>query len=405
MPNSADSDADFAPSPRYGLGPAGDGWGEEMVLSNPRRYLLRMVLVLVVVGSIIPLLIIELGEAFQSNLFLNGTILGVLVFGIVYVFHQVIALGAEIRWINNFRHNHLVGDPPRLLGPMVNMLGGKIGRFSLSTPAMRSLLDSIGSRLDEQREISRYLIGLLVFLGLLGTFWGLLQTLTSVSDAISDIGAEVKEGQDLLANLQTSLRGPLTGMGTAFSSSLFGLAGSLVLGFLELISGQAQNRFYNDLEEWLSSLTNLAVTDNENSDHPAPAYLGALVEQTAESLQGLQTFLRRAEEDRATVNNAIRELLDYVAMLGEHLQKQQVRMIDMTESQSTLGNAVNHLVDAINRGDLGMDEATCGSIRNLERSLYRLTEETMHGRAELINVMRTEVKLLARIIAAGTKNN
>jgi hypothetical protein len=206
-----------------------------------------MFLFLVVVAVAIALLFPPLRSAFLANAVLNGVILGVLVFGIFYIFRTVTMLGSEVAWIEGFRRDQAtvsVLATPKLLAPMATMLSEKerTGKLSLSTVAMRTLLDGVGARLDESRETSRYMIGLLVFLGLLGTFWGLLETVRSVSDVIGGLSVSAGELATVFQDLKQGLEAPLDGMGTAFSSSLFGLGGSLVLGFLELQAGQAQNR-------------------------------------------------------------------------------------------------------------------------------------------------------------------
>ncbi len=230
-------------------------------MTRPRRYLLRMLLFLLVVAVAAGLLYRPLSHAFMASAPINGLILGVLLLGIIYSFRQVFRLIPEVNWLESYRSDREVlshTPEPHLVAPMARMLGERRGRLSLSTMAMRSLLDGIGSRLDESRELARYTIGLLIFLGLLGTFWGLLQTIGSVGDVIGGLSVEGGDVSGVFANLKKGLEAPLAGMGTAFSSSLFGLGGSLVLGFLDLQAGQAQNRFYNDLEEWLSGLTRLS---------------------------------------------------------------------------------------------------------------------------------------------------
>src|SRR5205807_5225176 len=218
---------------------------------------------------------------------------------------QVFALRPASPWIDSFRERladrDLTAPPgpvPRLLGPLARMLGRRqSGRVSLSATSLQTLLDGIASRLDETRETSRYLIGVLVFLGLLGTFYGLLETVRSVGGVIGALNVGASDIARAFADLKTGLESPLHGMSTAFSSSLFGLAGSLVLGFLDLQAGQAQNRFYNDLEEWLSTYTRLSSGPfGDGSEGSTPAYLHALLEQTADSLENLQRILSRGEE-------------------------------------------------------------------------------------------------------------
>lgn len=230
-----------------------------VALSSPGVFLSRMFVFLVLSGFLGAILYAQAFKAFMANPGLNGLILGVLLIGTLYAFRQVIRLYPEIRWVNNYR----VSDPglsmqkrPTLLAPMANLLAGQRGHLSISTGSMRSIMDSIGSRLDEARDTSRYLIGLLIFLGLLGTFWGLLQTIQSIGQTIGSLNTGANS-MVAFEELKNGLEAPLKGMGTAFSSSLFGLAGSLILGFLDLQAGQAQNRFYNELEEWLSGITEL----------------------------------------------------------------------------------------------------------------------------------------------------
>jgi len=231
-----------------------------VALNTPGVFLLRMTIFLILVAFLAAILFEQLQASLMTNPGLNGLIVGVLLLGIVYAFRQVIRLYPEIRFVNAFR----ISDPglssghePRLLAPMATMLRDRKGALSLSTAAMRSIMDSIGSRLDEARDTGRYLVGLLVFLGLLGTFWGLLDTISSVAKAIATLDNKSTDTVAVFDELKAGLAAPLRGMGTAFAASLLGLSGSLVLGFLELQASHAHNRFYNELEEWLSGITDL----------------------------------------------------------------------------------------------------------------------------------------------------
>ncbi|MFT4078106.1 flagellar motor protein MotA [Rhodomicrobium lacus] len=236
-------------------------------LSGPGRFVGRMLLFLILAGLIGFIIHKQIIENFDHNRPLNTLIVGVLIFGILYTFQQVFRLFPEVRWVNNFRLSDPVATDrsPAMLAPMATLLQRRQGQGTISPVAMRSILDSIASRLDESRETTRYLVGLLIFLGLLGTFWGLLETTGSVGQTISALNTEGKETAEVFQELKTGLEAPLRGMGTAFSASLFGLAGSLILGFLDLQAGQAQARFYNELEEWLSTITEL------RSEGPADA--------------------------------------------------------------------------------------------------------------------------------------
>ena len=372
-------------------------------MASPQTYVIRMAIFVGVVIVLCAILFVPLQRAFSANVPLNGLILGVLLLGIIYNFRQVLMLSPEVHWIERFRRSSPTlseSRPPRLLAPMATMLGERRDSLSLSTLAMRSLLDGIASRLDESRDLSRYTIGLLIFLGLLGTFWGLLETVSSVGDVISDLSVEGGDISAMFANLKGGLEAPLSGMGTAFSSSLFGLAGSLVLGFLDLQAGQAQNRFYNELEEWLSSLTRLSSGALPgDGDGSVPAYVQALLEQTAESLENLQRTLARGEESNIASNNSLIDLSEKLGALGDQMRAEQSLLLSLGENQMELKN----ILELLSNGGVGaMDEATKSHIRNVDLHMARLLEEMTAGREDMVQKLRSEIKLLARTIAASS---
>jgi hypothetical protein len=376
-------------------------------MTHPRRYLIRMVIFLAAVIVVAGALFAGIRDAFMSNAALNGLIVGVLILGVGYIFRTVIVLTSDVAWLENFRNGQpglSTGPQPRMLAPMAAMLGQRSERFSLSALSMRSLLDGIGARLDESRDISRYLIGLLIFLGLLGTFWGLLQTIESVSGVIASLNVGTGEMGAVFDDLKTGLQAPLSGMGTAFSSSLFGLAGSLVLGFLELQAGQAQNRFFNDLEDWLSGQTRLSSGALQaDGDQSVPAYVQALLEQTADGLENLQRTLQRGEESRIGANSGITDLADRLGTLTDQMKTEQALMIKLAESQMDLKPILSRLEEGLNRPALG--NASGGDdvpahIRNIDVHLARLLEETATGRAEMVQELRSEIRVLSRTLAA-----
>jgi len=374
------------------------------MITRPRRFLLRMLAFLAAVLALAALLHEHLIHAFQANPVLNGLILGVLFIGILYVFRQVSALTREVEWLEAFQRNKpgLAGlGQPRLLAPMAAMLSEKRERFTLSALAMRSLLDGIQSRLDESRELSRYMVGLLIFLGLLGTFWGLLLTINAIGAVIGGMSIGTGEITQLFGQLQSGLQAPLAGMGTAFSTSLFGLAAALVLGFLDLTAGQAQNRFFNDLEDLLAQQTRLssgAIGGIEGEGGSVPVYVQALLEQTAENLEGLQRTLARGEEGRLAANQAVLALTERLGQLTDQMRASQQLLLRVAEGQSELRPVLARLADAQAHGAL--DDATRGHIRNLELYLARILEELMQGRTQTTSEIRSEIKLLARTIAA-----
>ena len=372
-------------------------------MASPQTYVIRMAIFVGVVIALCAILYGPLQRAFFANVPLNGLILGVLLLGIIYNFRQVLMLSPEVHWIERFRRSSPTlseSRPPRLLAPMATMLGERRDSLSLSTLAMRSLLDGIASRLDESRDLSRYTIGLLIFLGLLGTFWGLLETVSAVGDVISGLSVEGGDIAAMFANLKGGLEAPLSGMGTAFSSSLFGLAGSLVLGFLDLQAGQAQNRFYNELEEWLSSLTRLSSGALPgDGDGSVPAYVQALLEQTAESLENLQRTLARGEESNIASNNSLIDLGEKLGALGDQMRAEQSLLLSLGENQMELKN----ILELLTKGGVGaMDEGTKSHIRNVDLHMARLLEETTAGREDMVQQLRSEIKLLARTIAASS---
>ena len=373
-------------------------------MTKPRRYLLRMILFLTAVGCVLALLFPGLERAFLMNVPLNSLILGVFLLGILYNFRQVLRLAPEVAWVEHFRNERspAADDPqvPRLLAPLAAMLGERGGRLSLSAPTLRSLLDSIASRLDESRDLSRYVIGLLIFLGLLGTFWGLSQTIGSIGEVIRGLTVGIGDLANGFENLKRGLAAPLSGMGTAFSSSLFGLGGSLVLGFLDLQATQAQNRFFNDTEDWLSGSTRLSsgafLGDGEQS---IPGYVQALLEQTAESLESLQRTLSRGEEGRIATNTHLLALTEKLEALSDQMRGGQELMTKLAEGQAELRPILARLADG-GRGGGVLDEATRAHIRNLDVYVARLIEEMITGREEVVRQVRSDIRLLARTMAA-----
>ena len=373
-------------------------------MTRPNRYLAWMIVGLLAVIVLAVMLFGRIRDAFLVNPGLNGGILIVLLIGIVFIFWQVGRLFPEIAWLESFRRGEVVsgGPKPRLLAPMAAMIGERKGRFSLSAPSLRSLLDGISARLDESRDISRYLIALMIFLGLLGTFWGLLGTINAVADAIGGLSVSTADPAALFSQLQAGLQAPLSGMGTAFSASLFGLAGSLVLGYLELQASQAQNRFYNELEDWLSAQTRLSSGGpmSDAGDQPVPAYIQALLEQTADSLESLQRTMARGEESRIQANNNLMALTDRLSTLTDQMRTEQQLMVRLAEAQSEMRPLLTRLSELAATGGFGLDEASRHHLRNVDVHMSRLIEELNIGRQYTVQELRSEIRLLARTIAA-----
>jgi hypothetical protein len=380
-------------------------------MTRPTPYLVRMLIFLVLVAGVAGALFPALRSAFANNPPLNALILVVLLLGIVWNLRQVVRLFPEVRWVEAFRQSGarpaLVSMPvPRLLGPTAKMLAARTGksregteRVTLSAPAMRSLLDSIASRLDESRELSRYMIALLIFLGLLGTFWGLLRTVGAVSEVIAGMSVGSGDLNTLFDQLKSGLEKPLHGMGTAFSTSMLGLAGSLVLGFLDLTASQAQNRFFNELEEWLAGLTRLSSgVLGAEAEAPVPVYVQALLEQTAENLENLEHILARGEEGRTQTTQAVLALTERISTLSDTMRASQQLMLRIAEAQAALAPALQRLSEA--RIEAPVDEVARAHLRNIELYLQRLLTETEQGRIQSTAELRNDIRILTRTIAA-----
>src|SRR3984885_11080371 len=374
-------------------------------MTHPSGYLIRMLVFLVAVGIVAALLSPVLITAFDNNPVLTSLILLILLVGICWNLLQVLRLRPEVTWLETYQtsRSRLAALPsPRLLAPMASMLAMRDGggnnqtrQFTLSATAMRSLLDSLASRLDESRELSRYMTGLLIFLGLLGTFWGLLNTVTSVSDVIGGMSLGNGDINMMFDQLKTGLARPLAGMGTAFSASMYGLSGALVLGFLDLTAGQAQNRFFNELEEWLAGLTRLSSGILSEGEGSVPVYVQALLEQTAENMEGLQQVLTRDEGNRAQANQAINTLNERLAGLADTMRANQHLMLRIAESQASLGPALQRLAEL-----QGGDDVSRNHLRNIELSLQRLLTESEQGRSRSTTDLRNDLRLLTRTVAA-----
>jgi MotA/TolQ/ExbB proton channel family len=320
--------------------------GETAALEHPRVYLVHMLVFTLVVCILAAILFPNIRNAFNANVGLNGLIIGTLLLGVLYAYRMVWRLFPEINWVNGFRIGQANDESlamPVLLAPMATLLGDRQGQTVLSTNTMRSLLDSLASRLDESRDVLRYLVGLLIFLGLLGTFWGLLQTVTSVGDAIKNLDVTAGQSSSMFEELKSGLRKPLEGMGLSFSSSLFGLAGSLILGFLDLKAAQAQNRFYHNLEDWLSTITDIQV--GEGGQTGATNYLRF-------DLQGLQRGIDKLGQQLeggktaggGNPNESIEQLADAVASLVQQMREEQKMVRSWAQSQQVQQNEIQRLL-------------------------------------------------------------
>ncbi len=340
-------------------------------MSNPHRVLPWMMAFLVAVGALGAVLAPRLAQIFAANPFFNGVILAVLAAGIIVNLRQVLVLSHEVAWMDSFRRSNPEQKPPgkpRLLAPMARMLDGRErGRAALSAPSMRTILDSVQLRLEESRDLSRYLIGLAIFLGLLGTFWGLLVTIRSVADIIGTLNVG-NDAVTMFGALKENLKQPLGGMSTSFSTSLFGLASSLIIGFLDLQAGHAQNRFHNELEEWLSGMTRLASGSALEGDAAVPAYVQALLEQTADGLDRMQRAIVESERERHGSNQQLGELGAQLGRLNDLLGRDARERQAATAVQEELRNVLRQLASQ-NQPTTQFSDELRGELRLLSRTI------------------------------------
>lgn len=313
-------------------------------LASPTIYLVKIIIFLVLVALVAAILFNQLILFFWANPFINSLILLVLFIGIVLSFRQIIRLFPEVRWVNSLQDGHMPGTQPVLLAPVAGLLRDRLGEAVITPSSMSSILDAVGNRLDEAKDTSRYLTGLLVFLGLLGTFYGLLETVTSVAATIQALDATGGDTASLFSNLKEGLTAPLGGMGTAFSSSLLGLAGSLILGFLDLQSSQAQNAFYTDLEDWMTSMTEL--------DHPMTMMQASGMGVSGDEMQAMIDRLGFTMQSSNSSQNAIRamaELARGIDGLVKHIRAEQADLRIHIEEQGETNRRLRDLIEAMLR--------------------------------------------------------
>jgi hypothetical protein len=309
-------------------------------LASPTVYLVKIVIFLVLVALVAAILFTNIVTFFWANPFIHSMIFLALFIGIFLSFRQVVRLFPEVKWVNSLQDGTTTNvRPPILLAPVAGILRERIGEAVITPSSMRSILDSVGNRLDEAKDTSRYLTGLLVFLGLMGTFYGLLETVGSVAGVINALDVTAADTTALFANLKEGLSAPLSGMGTAFSSSLFGLAGSLILGFLDLQTSQAQNAFYTDLEDWMTSMTEL--------DHPVTAMQ---VNAGGPDMQAMFDKLGDSMQNQNSSQNAIRamaELARGIDGLVKHIRTEQDDLRKYINEQGETNQKLRELIEAV----------------------------------------------------------
>lgn len=378
-------------------------------MQKPQTFITRMTLFVLAVLLLGILLKDALLTAFMANVALNGVILGTLVLGIVFAFRRVFDLKPELDWISAFKRHEsgATSITPKLMAPAAALLSAQEeGGVRLSTLSMRSVLDGIASRLEESREISRYFTQLLIFLGLLGTFWGLLGTIGAIGGTINSLTVDGGDMALMFDELKAGLETPLAGMGTAFSSSLFGLAGSLILGFMDLQASQGQTRFYNGVEDWLASVTHLSRSEMSEGVASPSSYMTAVMEQTADGIDRLQRTMKQSEESRHQSQVTMTAIAETLASLNDRMDAQSAQAAHGEEMGRSLAAAITQLAEANSNNEPAitppvLDDATKQHIRNLDVGIKRLIDEQTRSSESMVDELRAELKLLSRTIAAG----
>ncbi len=370
--------------------------------SQPVRQVFFMVTVLGLVVAGLVLALPRVLPVFLSNPYLNGFIVLVFVIGVLATFWQVLTLIGSVRWIENFvSENDAGAEAPRILAPLAALMRTRGKRMQISATSSRSILDSVAQRIDEAREITRYIVSLLIFLGLLGTFYGLATTVPALVDTIRSLTpAPGETGGQIFERLQKGLQAQLGGMGTAFASSLLGLAGSLVVGLLELFAGHGQNRFYRELEEWLSSITRLGYAGSgEGEGSGDQQLLVAVVDHMSEQMEHLQQMFAQSDESRAVVDDKLATLADSIERMTELLERQSAPTTALTR----LAEGQERLIDALETrskgdNDSGIDAESRMRLRSIDVQMLRILEEMSAGRQESMAELRTDLAQLTRAL-------
>ena len=384
----------------------------EQHFSHPVRQIILMLIVLGLTGLGSFVALPRVLPVFQANPYLNGFIIFVFLIGVVACFWQVFQLIGSVRWLEGFANEnpgHEMTKAPQLLAPLAALLRQRGKRMQIAQSSARSIQDSVAQRIDEVREITRYIVNMLIFLGLLGTFYGLATTVPAVVDTIRSLAPQDGEGGvEVFNRLMTGLEAQLGGMGVAFASSLLGLAGSLVVGLLELFAGQAQNRFYRELEEWMSTITRVGFAGSDGDGSPAQNVLGGVIDHMTEQMESLQQMLTASDISRSMVDEKLGVLADAVARLTHRMEsagQTNEILMRVAEGQERL---IEHLASrpepAAGVGDAGLDAESRMRLRSIDVQMLRILEEISAGRQETVTELRTDLATLLRALGEAGQN-
>jgi len=369
--------------------------------SQPFRQITMMLTALGLTGFGVFVALPRVLPVFQANPMLNGFILFVFVIGVMACFYQVIQLIGSVRWIESFAAGDTseAGVAPKLLTPLATLLRSRGARMHLSSSSTRSILDTVANRIDEEREITRYIVNLLIFLGLLGTFYGLATTIPGLVDTIRSLVP--KEGEtslEVFKKLTSGLQSQLGGMGVAFASSLLGLAGSLVVGLLELFAGHGQNRFYRELEEWMSSITRVGFSSGDEGGAQDSGAMTAVLDHMAEQMQALQQIFVHSDQARSQVDQKLGALIDVIGEMNDRMDRSDnttVALDRVAVGQETMIEVMR----AQGSGGEGMDAESRMRLRSIDVQMLRILEEISAGRQESLAELRKDIDMLVKALA------
>jgi len=378
--------------------------------SRPRGQFLWMVSVLAAIMAVGVFTFARVQEIFVASIYLNGFIAFVFVTGVLACFWQMLQLRDSVRWIRRYVRTSEVDDvlkAPRQLASLAALLKTRGARMHINSSSARSILDSVATRIDELRDITRYIINLLVFLGLLGTFYGLATTVPAIVDTIGNL--EPKEGEtgaDVFRRLQSGLQAQMGGMGVAFGSSLLGLAGSLVVGLLELFAGHGQNRFYRELEEWLSTITRLGYASGDGDGGSEQGAISAVLDHMAEQMENLQTIFTQSDVSRSMVDENLGKVAGSLEKLTDRMDNTDASTAALTK----IADGQAHLVQLLeNQANLGtgagqVDAESRMRLRSIDVQLLRILEEMAAGRQETTSDLRSDIAALTNAVRQMTKD-
>lgn len=374
----------------------------EPQFSHPVRQIILMLSVLGLTGALGYLALPRVFPVFETNPYLNGFIVFVFLIGVMACFIQVLSLISSVRWIEGFASQapgHEDAQPPKLLLPLAALLKSRSARMQISTSSTSSILDSVATRIDEGREITRYIVNLLIFLGLLGTFYGLATTVPALVDTIRNLAPRDGEGGvEVFTRLMTGLEAQLGGMGVAFASSLLGLAGSLIVGLLELFAGHGQNRFYRELEEWLSTITRVGFSADGDGG-VEQGVLAAVMDQMSLQMETLQKMFTQTTLNRDNLDSRLEGLAEKMTTVTERMAD-TAPVSDALNRMADSQDRLIHLMETQGQHE-GIDAESRMRLRSIDVQMLRILEEISAGRQESMAELRTDLAALGRVLGQG----